>query len=258
MKKINSVNFQPFKNNEHGQFHQVIRDALSATPAVKTIVSKFYQSYVDAVVAELLAIDVEQGSQHTGPIEEADLFRDRLYRSFVLQNHSSLLSFDPAVQEAANRILRIINQVGDMRKEPYNQESETLTSLINQLENNYAADIKLCNSELHLSKLKEANNSFITNFGTRSTEASLRISGDVRIARAVTDPIFKNICSVINAMVLLDGEEVFSDFIDKVNYEIDYYTNTINKRSSSGKDDEKNKDKNKDKKDDKDNPVTPS
>lgn len=254
MKKINSVNFQPFKNNEHGQFHKVIRDALLATPAVNTIVIKFSQSYVDAITAELMAIDVEQGSQHTGPIEDSDLFRDRLYRSFVLQSHSSLLSFDPAVQEAANRILRIINQVDDMRRQPYNQESETLTSLINQLENYYAADIKLCNSELHLSKLKEANNSFITNFGTRSTEASLRISGDVRIARAVTDPIFKNICSVINAMVLLNGEEVFSTFIDKVNYEIDYYTNTMNKRSSSGKEDEKNKDK----KDDKDNPITPS
>ncbi len=254
MKKINSVNFQPFKNNEHGQFHRVVRDALSADPAVKTIVSKFYQSYLDAITAELMAIDVEQGSQHTGTVEDSDLFRDQLYRSYVLQIHSGLLSFDPAVQEAANRILRIVNQVGDMRREPYNQESETLSSLINQLENNYAADVKLCNSELHLSKLKEANNSFITNFGTRSTEAALRISGDVRIARAVTDPIFKNIRSVINAMVLLNGEEAFSAFIDKVNYEIDYYTNTINKRSSSGKNDKKNKDK----QDDKNNPVTPS
>ena len=205
MKKIKQLDFSHFRNNEHGQFHKVIRDELMNNTPVKTAVIKFANSYVDAIATELLAIEVEEGSQHTTLIENSDLFRDQLYRSFVLHIKSCLISFDPTVQEAASRILRIVNQVGDMRKQPYNEESGTLTSLINQLENNYTSDITLCNAVLHLAKLEEANNSFIADFGTRSTEASLRISGDVRAARAVVDPIFKDICSVINAMVLLNG-----------------------------------------------------
>jgi hypothetical protein len=240
MKKIKQVDFSHFKNNEHGQFHKVIRDELTGNDVVNTVVIKFSKSYVDAVTAELLSIEVEQGSQHTGPIEDSDLFRDRLYRAFVLQIKSGLLSYEPTIVEGANRIMRIINQVGDMRKQPYNQESGTLTSFVNQLENNYSDDINLCNAALLFTKLKEANNSFIANFGTRSTEAALRISGDVRVARAVTDPVFKDICSVINAMVLLNGEGEYSDFIDKVNYQIDYYKNTINTRHSKGKDDKDN------------------
>lgn len=236
MKKISSVNFQFFRNNEHGQFHKVIKDELMNHPFVNSVIIKFSQSYVDAVTAELLAIEVEQGSQHTKTIENSDLFRDQLYRSFVLYIKSCLLSFEPAIQEAAARILRIINQVGDMRKQPYNQESETLASFVNQLEINYAADISLCNAVIQLTKLKEANNSFIADFGTRSTEASLRISGDVRVARGVVDPIFKDICTVINAMALLNGDVEYSTFIDKVNYQIDYYKNTISGRRSPGKD----------------------
>jgi len=236
MKKINSVNFQSFRNNEHGQFHKVIRDELQADAAVKTVIIKFSQSYVDAVTAELLAIEVEQGSQHTKTIEDSDLFRDQLYRSFVFQIHSGMLSFDPTIQDAASRILRIIDQVGDMRKEPYNQESGTLTSLIDQLTTNYMADVNKCSAVVHLTKLEEANNSFIADFGTRTTELATRLSGNVRVARVTTDEIYKNICQVINTMALLNGDTEFSAFIDKVNYQIDYYKNTINNRRSPGKD----------------------
>ena len=84
-------------------------------------------------------------------------------------------------------------------------------------------------------RLGEANKSFIGDFGTRSTEVSTRISGDVRAARVIVDEIFKNICNVTNAMVLLNGEADYSTFIDKVNYQIDYYKNTINIRRSPGK-----------------------
>ena len=236
MKKINSGSFSFYRNNEHGQFHSVVREELIKETPEKLGIIPFYQSYVDAVTAELSAIEVEQGSQHSRTIEDADILRDRLYRSFVLHINSCLLSFDSTVQDAADRILRIVNQVGDMRKQPYNQESKTLTSLTSQLESNYSADITSCNADVQLSKLKEANDSFVADFGTRASEVSARISGDVRAARVVVDAIYKNIVTVINALVLLNGEAEYSTFIDKVNYQIDYYKNTINNRRSKGKD----------------------
>jgi len=235
MKKINQVDFSHFKNNEHGQFHTVVKSELIAETPEKLGVIKFFPSYADAVAAELASIEVEQGSQHTKTIEDSDLYRDQLYRSFVLNIKSSLLSYEPEVQNAASRIQRIIDQVGDMRKHAYNLESESLTSFTNQLINNYAADIALCNATVLLQKLDEANKSFIADFGTRSTEVSTRISGDVRAARVVVDEIFKNICNVTNAMVLLNGDAEYSTFIDKVNYQIDYYKNTINIRRSTAK-----------------------
>jgi hypothetical protein len=227
MKKINQTDYSRFRNNEHAQFHTVIRDEITAETPQKLGVIKFYQSYLDALALELTSIEVEQGSQHTKTIEDSDLYRDQLYRSFVLHIQSGLIDYEPGIKEAAKRIMRIVDQVGDMRKQPYNQESETLTSLINQLGNNYAADVALCNATVKLSKLDEANKSFVANFGTRATEASVRVSGDVRAARVVVDEVFKNICNVINAMVLLNGDADYSAFIDKLNYQVDYYTSTI-------------------------------
>lgn len=235
MKKINQVNFLQFRNNEHGQFHIVVRNEMLAETPAKLGIVKFFSTYDAAVTAELAAIEVERGSQYTQSIEESDLFRDQLYRSFVLNIKSSMLSYEPEVQNAAQRIYRIIEQVGDMRKEAFNQQSETLTSLINQLTNNYAADVALCNTTVLLQKLDDANKSFITNFGTRSAEIATRISGDVRATRVVVDRAFKDICKIIDAMVLLNGEADYSTFIDKVNYQIDYYQTTLNIRRSAAK-----------------------
>ena len=236
MKKIKTVDFSNFQNNEHGQFHSAIRDEITAQTPEKLGIIKFFPSYVANVTAELNCIEVEQGSQHTKGIGKADLFRDQLYRSFVLHIRSGLIDYDPAIQSAAERIIRIVDQIGDMRKEPYNKESETLSSFTNQLNSNYAADVALCSANEKLNKLIEANTSFITNFGTRTAEVAARISGDVRVARVATDVDYKNIVSVINALVLLNGEAEYSTFIDKVNYQIDYYKNTINNRRSKGKD----------------------
>lgn len=236
MKQVKRVDFSHFRNNEHGQFHTVFKTELTRETPLKLGIIKFFQAYIDAVRAELAAIEVEQGSQHTLTVENSDLFREQMYRGFVFYIKSCLLSFDPAVQDAAHRIMRIIDQVGSIRQQDYNQESETLTSLINQLETNYMADIILCDGAERHTKVKEANNSFIADFGTRSDEVSARISGDVREARMPVDEIYKNIVSIINTMVLLNGEEDYSVFIDKINYQIDYYKNTINNRRSPSTD----------------------
>jgi hypothetical protein len=249
MKKINSVNFYPFRNDEHTQFHTTIRNEIEAANPMLLGVTKFLPSYVDAIMAELAANEVEEGSQHTKAIETADLYRDQLYHSLVLHMKSAEVDAEKPMREAAARIIRVLNQVGDMRKQPYNQESGTLTNLGNQLMNNYLNDLNTCMAQDKLRKLIEANNSFIQNFGTRTTELSNRISGDVRAARAVTNEIYNNMMLVINAQVLINDEAPYSSFIDKVNYQIDYYKNTISIRQSLGQSEKSKKN---------DTPATPA
>lgn len=235
MKKVNTVEFRPFNNNEHGQFHTDVKKEIGRVTPQRLGILPLFGAYSTAVTAELATIDVEKGSRYTLDIEEGDDFRDRLYRAFVLQTKANALDFHPDVEQAAHRILRIINQVGDMRKQDYNQESETLTSLVNQVKNNYPADVTTCKQGELLDKLEEANNSFIQHFGTRADEESARISGNVRQARVPVDEGFHNIALVINAMVLLNGETDYAEFIDKINYLIDYYKNTIKMRKASRK-----------------------
>jgi len=232
MKKINPINFHFFKNNEHAQFHSDVKSEIALITPQKLGISAIYSGYVDALYAEFAAIEVEAGSQLTKTIEDHDDFRDQLYKSFVHKTKSDLLHYDVQVQLAATKIMRIIEQVGDMRKQNYNQESETITSLVNQLLNNYSPELTLCSSMDLVNKLAETNTGFINQFGSRSTEAAARLSGDVRATRAPVDKAFNDIRTVVNAMVILNGEADYASFIDEVNYLIEYYKNTIKVRKA--------------------------
>lgn len=235
MRKIRVIDLTRLRNNEHAQFHQSIKVDIDNVTAAKLGIAKFYPAYIAAIDAELRAIDVEQGSKYTKTITESDGYRDQLYNSYVLALKAGKLSFDPEVQTACNNILRIVEQVGDMRKQNYNQESETLKSLVNQLKSNYADDIIKSKTAETLNKLEEANNQFIDHFGVRAQDVALRPSGDVFTTRSPLDEIYHTIVDVVNSLVLLNGEEDYSAFIDKVNYWIDYNNTTINMRKSTNK-----------------------
>lgn len=235
MKKINSVDFSQFKNNEHEQFHaDVVKEIDNATPA-KLGINPLYGRYSAAVTAEHAAIAVENGSKFTETVEEADLFRDQIYRGFVLQTEGNIMSYNPEVRQAAHNIKRIVDQIGDMRKQNYNQENESMKSLITQIKSNYLADVTKCNQLPLLNKLEEANNTFIQHFSARGDEEAARISGNVRMVRIPVDQEFHNIANVINAGVLINGEADYATFIDKVNYLIDYHKNTIKIRKANHK-----------------------
>ncbi len=235
MENIRIYDFTQLRNNEHGQFHSTFRnEVITATPH-KLGIEKLFPGYAAALDAELQAIEVEQGSQFTKSIEETDAYRDQLYRAYVLNVRSCSLNYDAEVQKSAQNILRIIEQVRDMRKQPYNQESETIVSLIGQIKTNYAADVEKCRNGDLLDKLEKANNQFINHFGTRANEVSSRLSGNVRIARNPVDEGFKNIITVINAMALINGVDEYKAFIDKVNYLIDYNRTTLKSRKTTGK-----------------------
>jgi hypothetical protein len=235
MKKINSIDFSLFKNNEHGQFHaDVVKEIDTATPT-KLGITPLYSRYSTDVTAEHAAIAVENGSKFTVTIEDSDLFRDQIYRGFVLKTEGNTMSYDPEVQDAAHNIMRVIDQVGDMRKQNYNQESETMASLITQLKSNYLADVTKCEELPLLNKLEETNNTFMEHFGERGDEAAARICGNVRLARIPVDEGFHNIANVVNAGVLINGEADYATFIDKINYLIDYHKNTIKIRRATRK-----------------------
>jgi len=77
----------------------------------------------------------------------------------------------------------IIDQVGELRKYPYNQETETIQSLVNQLKENYMTQLENTGLIEAVNQLDLANQSFNDRFGTRATEVSGRPDGDVRKER---------------------------------------------------------------------------
>lgn len=227
MKQILTFDTHSLRNDEHAQFHSDVHKLIILQTAIKLGIVILLPVYETALTAEEAAMQVETGSAYTKTIIESDAYRDQLIHGLDLLIESGQYHYNLDVQESARKAKRIWDQYGDLRKLPYNEESSAITNRNKELNNNYASDIATINATEWLSKLDEANNEFINHFGSRANEEAARISGDVRAARNLVDPAFNVIVRQINALVVVNGEANYAEFIDQVNYYIGYYKNAI-------------------------------
>ncbi len=223
MKQIIPFFMRVLQNDEHHKFHFDIKKLVDEQTADKLKINPLFVSYLTALAGEDAAIKVEQGSIITKTITESDEYRDFLERGFYKFIESQTMSFDPVVRTAGEHILRILDQYGDLRYLPYQKETDNITTRNAELFGNYAADLATAEATERLTKIDEANNEFDSHFGNRANETAARISSNVRNARILVDPAYQAIVNQINALALVEGEANYAEFIDRVNYYINYY-----------------------------------
>ena len=223
MKQIISIFLRDLQNDEHHKFQFDIKNLVDKETAEKLKIKPLFLSYLAALEAEDAAIKVEQGSLETKTITQADEYRDVLERGFYKFIESQTMSFDPAIRIAAEHILRKLDQYGELRNLPYNKETDNIKTRDAELRTNYVADLTTAQANVWLTKIDEANDEFDSHFGSRANELAARISSNVRNARIFVDPAYQAIVNQINALVLVEGEANYAEFIDRVNYYINYY-----------------------------------
>jgi hypothetical protein len=223
MKQIIPFFMRDLQNDEHHKFHFDVKKLVDEQTANKLKINPLFASYLTALAGEDAAIKVEQGSIITKTITESDEYRDFLERGFYKFTESQTMSFDPVVRTAAEHILRKLDQYGDLRYLPYQKETDNITTRNAELFSNYAADLATAEATERLTKIDEANNEFDSHFGNRANETAARISSNVRNARILVDPAYQAIVNQINALALVEGEANYAEFIDRVNYYINYY-----------------------------------
>ena len=230
MKQIIPTASRLLHNNEHDQLHSDIEGVLVAETPVTLDIEDEFAAYQQARVAQRAAMQIELGSMITRTITQTDGFRDQMDCGFEMLVESHLYHFDPVVQEKARCVKRILDQYGNIRKLGYNAESSEMTNRNAELTTNYAAEVAAMGNglgTLWLSKMSETNNGFINHFGDRADEVSARISGNVLDARKVVEEKFQKIATRINALVVINGEGIYGECIDKINYYINYHKATL-------------------------------
>lgn len=233
MKQILLISPRYLHNDEHDQLYAEIQKLIEDETPAKLGIGEQYPEFQLAREAETTALQVELGSVYTKNVSETDGYRDQLDMGFQMFVESHEYHFDPEVQENARRVLRILNQYGNIRKLGYNAESSNLSNRNAEISTNYAADVAALGNglgTLWLAKLNEANNQFIDHFGERADEEAARVSGNVLNARTKVDAAFQAISTRINALAVVNGDAAYTNFIDKANYYINYYKETVTAR----------------------------
>lgn len=243
MLEIKTMPLGKMRNNEYAQFMSEVNKLVLEETVEKLHIENKYEPFKTAIDQLLGVGKPTKGSNKTVLVSEADATRDKTDGGLLRYVESFLFHWDNNTVAAATRLMDVINKYGNLRKLSYNEETNGITNKVEELKSEtFAPDVALINATLWVNKLEEHNQNFISIFNERANQESARSIGSMRESRMACDTAYDELVKLVNALIMVNGDDNYKTFADKMNYYIDYYINAINMRLAHYETDDTNQD----------------
>ena len=228
--KINELSLQRLKNEEHFQFHADFKGlVLTFNPATLKVDAAF-AAYLPIFSNESDALDVIRKSMLTNDIAEADDLRDSTYIGLSDAIKSAGRHFRPEVQQAASRLQVIIGNHSNLIRKSYDEETAAINSLINDFNTIGAADLAIIGIADWVNELQANNNAFDDLKKGRYTEEAGKTQLQMKEVRLQLDEAYHAIVNRINALILVNGETAYINFVNELNQRVESYSKLVAQR----------------------------
>ena len=230
---ISKIKFSRLRNGEHVQFHTEVDELIAAkTPEVLGIEAQ-YAIYKTLFGNEYEAFDIIRKSAVTEDLDDADALRDSINSGMNGVVKSALNHYDADVKKAASRVWVVLNSFGNISVLTYNEETVSIRKLNAELTANYTAEVQLLGLDGWLTELVNKNDEFDALMKLRYTEDSGKTLLRMRPQRLEVDEAYRKIIKRIDALIEINGEDVYKDFVAELNIRVDKYNNIIARREGS-------------------------
>ena len=229
MEKIGLLSLQKLHSNEHAQFMTIFSTLIKNWNAEALGVESDFVGFEKLLADEEIAIRVAAGSALSSELERIDILRDNTWNAIWGRIQSTLQSPIDSEVKAAMVLKRIFDIDGDVRNNPYTEESNKLTNLINDLQKDEnLPSLNIVGVTTWVAALKSQNEQFIAVDSSRNAEFAGRPSGNTKAVRKLIDPVYQTIIEKINATVVLGtAKPAAISFVSELNEKIAYYKNAV-------------------------------
>lgn len=228
------------RNEEHFQFETDFKNLVERfTPATLTV-ETLYAAFLLEYNKESEAINVIRKSDQTELLETRDYKRDQSYNGMRKDVLAKLLHFNKEVVAAAARLAIVFDQYGDVANKPYNEETASITKLHNELSTTYAADMETVKCADWLPVLNADNIAFSTGMSQRFSSESGKTELKMKEIRKKVDAAYNKVVKRLNALIEVNGETNYTEFVKELNQRIQYYNNVLAIRQGRNNNDNNN------------------
>ena len=149
--------------------------------------------------------------------------------------NAALNHFDPDVQAAARRVKIVFDAFGNVAKLPLNEETSTIYNLVQELTEKHAADVQKLGIALWIVKLEADNKAYeaLVTGGYEEEVAKTKLKA--KTTRAEVDKVVRRIFERVEALIVVEGETNYTEFVRRLNVQIDRYANTLSQRQGAAK-----------------------
>lgn len=227
MLKIKDSPLSRFQNDEHYNFHTDVNGLITYFTAASLLIVAEYATYSPLLEDEGDALNFVRKSSYSLALSESDKVRDNTIYGMDDAISSGLKHFDAAVRAASGRLKILRDSSGDIARKAYNKETGDIIKLIADLKGAYAADVATAKISDWATELESNNNDFVGVQKTRYDEAGEKTRLRMKEVRIDVDEAYRAMVDKINALIIVNGEAPYVDFVKKLNLRIEAYTNNL-------------------------------
>lgn len=234
---ITSIALGRLSNALHFEFMTEFDASIVAigTAPDKLDVEVLYKQWKAAFLVEEQAMKNVKTSVLTVTIAASKKTRGNLYTGLKSSVSGMKHHYDATYRAAADRIMLVIDQYGNPTKMNYKAETGILRSLISDLETKLSADMAKIGASHWVAPLKQANLEVEKLIGSRTDEELTQSAINMKEARAVIDPLYKDLITRIDALATIKGGTMFNGFVSKHNARVDYFKNILSQSGTRPK-----------------------
>ena len=234
MKKIEKIALTRLYVEEHFQFMSDVDSILAkyqpqtttrASVGVFGLYSRFKEllKQEDAIVASL------RKNIHTRSVTEYDNIRDKVFLGMKSFFKAYTYNISIEKEEAAHRIMTIIENYKDPRKSPYNEETAIIYNMIQDLKNKCEDDMNLIgNAAMEwFNEMKTANKDFEKAMVDRYDDKMETADMEISKIRAEINEVYSQMTTLINIVNSLEENNTYINMAKKINERISYYKTTL-------------------------------
>ena len=166
---------------------------------------------------------------------DVDVERDRIYRGFDDTTKAALNHYDFDLRNHAIRIRIPIETYGNIAQMPLNEETSAIYNLIQELRDNYTADVVALDLGTWLDYLEMYNVRYEEFVQNSYNEDIAKTELKMKEVRVEIDTIVRQLFDRIEALILIDGETKYVDFVKRLNRITEKYSNTLAQRQGIAK-----------------------
>ena len=229
--KIERVYFQSLRNNEHFQCQTEFKALVeNYSLQIINIEQLFNESYLPLYAEEDEAILKISKNTFTEARLEADQRRDNTFRGMVDMNKAALNHFQPEIVESAKRLKILFDTYGNISRMPLQEETAAIYNLLQELGEKFSMDASAVGISQWAGKLEEDNNAYAALVEKSYSEEAAKTELKVKEVRTKIDKVFRQIIDRLEALMLIEGEEKYIEFVRKLNVQLEKYSNMIAQR----------------------------
>jgi transcription elongation GreA/GreB family factor len=215
--KIEKIDFSRLRNDAHFQFFTEVIKLVERYGAAQLKIEPQFDALLALYADEDTALKKILKSSLTADIQEADRYRDEIWRGMTDANRSAMRHFDDAVRQAAERLKIVFDTYGNIAAKPLDEETSAIYNILQDFDGKYSSDAVAVRLTGWMDELRATNDRFQTLMTERYDEAAARTALRLKEVRLQVDAAYRTITERINAAIIMEGAAPYAEFVTTLN-----------------------------------------